>query len=91
MNSGGVPGGPEAFKVQSLTKHTNSLVGWRNNCPTQASVLNLTQQSHRKERLAATGETTQNKGIAMIRIIQPRTERFGSLLLICGELNSRRI
>jgi hypothetical protein len=66
-------------------------MSWSNNCPTHASGFNLAQQSHREERLAAASETTQYKGIAMIGIIQPRTECFGSLLLICGELCRSRL
>ena len=71
MDGGGVPGRIEAFEIQGLTQHPNSLMGRRNHRPAQTALLNLTQQTHREKGLATPGVAAQDKRCAVCRSTQP--------------------
>ena len=90
MNRGGVPGGVKPLECQSLSEHSNGLMGGRHNGPAQPTGLHLLEETHREERLAAAGKTAQDERNGGIRLLEPVGESISGLLLITGE-NQRRM
>ena len=61
MDGGGIPGGLKTLQIQSLTQHSNRLVGGSHHGPAEAKRLHLSQQMYGQEGLATAGKTTQNE------------------------------